>query len=91
MSGSNPGFPPLSRRNKFILSGAGMLALGYAITVSLVRLSLVYWWLAECETANLVCTAAELAFNWWWILLIAGLVLIAYCAHRMTADRLVRK
>jgi hypothetical protein len=88
VSSDRPEYPPLTARHKRVFAVAAVLAVAYASGLALARLALIRWWLGNCKLASTACTWADLAFTWWWAALIAGILALAFVAHRLTADRL---
>ncbi len=59
---------------RFLAIGTTVFA-GLAGLMALVRMKLALWYLAHCGRSS-ACTAANLATDYWWIVLL-GLVLAA--------------
>ena len=88
---TRPNYPPLTRRHQRIFAIAALVAVLFSAGLALGRLALIRWWMGNCMGLEPTsqCQLTEAGFNWWWILLAAGVLGIAYVAHRLTADRLV--
>lgn len=84
-----PDYPPLTPRHKRIFGIALLIAAAFTIALALARLGLIRWWLVQCSKDSPACRWAEIGFEWWGVGLLAGLGLIAFVAHRLTADRLL--
>jgi hypothetical protein len=85
-----PAYPPLTRRHKVTFGAAALIALALVAGIATARMALINWWLVNCTstTAHTSCTVAKAGFTWWWIIVLAGVLLIAFVAHRLTLDRL---
>ena len=81
-------YAPMTSRHKRVFAFAALGGVVVVAGIAMARLELIKWWINNCGADVPGCGAAEIAFDWWWVLLLCAAASIAFTAHWVTRDRL---
>jgi len=82
-------YAPLSSRRKKSFAFTLSVMLASVAALGIARFMLVGWWLEHCGSQrSRACGTAFLAIEYWWVVLLAIVGVIALLAHLRTIDRL---
>lgn len=78
---------PKSRlRAQFAALGIGAFSL-ICLAIAMIRLRIIYWFLGNCGASSMACSAADIAFTYWWLVLLAALLAATAPLYRAYRQR----
>jgi hypothetical protein len=81
-------YAPLTRRHRTIMLSGVAVVLAWAFALAALRFRAIAWWLANCQGTEKDCAPAMAFIDYWWLVLLVGVLLIALVVHHLTRDRL---
>ena len=81
---------PVRKENYLFLGVSLGLFLALCIFAALVRIRVIYWYLANCDNSS-ACTIILNLISYWWAIFVPVVLFVAYLVNRRYQARVQRR